>query len=197
MLKVGLTGGLGSGKSTASKFFNSLGAFILDADNAAKKLIESSKKVKNELIKEFGTDIMDANSNVDKKKLARIAFQDEDHQQRLNYVVHPHIHNAIDKSFNEILDQNNHQLFIVDAALIYESGYDAHLDYVIVVTAQLKHRMERALNRNTLTREEILKRIEFQWPEEDKTSLADFVIHNDGTEAELNNQIVELFKKLV
>ena len=197
MLKVGLTGGLGSGKSTASKFFNSLGAFILDADNAAKKLIESSKKVKNELIKEFGTDIMDANSNVDKKKLARIAFQDEDHQQRLNYVVHPHIHNAIDKSFNEILDQNNHELFIVDAALIYESGYDAHLDYVIVVTAQLKHRMERALNRNTLTREEILKRIDFQWPEEYKTSLADFVIHNDGTEAELNDQIVELFKKLV
>ena len=197
MLKVGLTGGLGSGKSTASKFFNSLGAFILDADNAAKKLIESSKKVKNELIKEFGTDIMDANSNVDKKKLARIAFQDEDHQQRLNYVVHPHIHNAIDKSFNEILNQNNHKLFIVDAALIYESGYDAHLDYVIVVTAQLKHRMERALNRNTLTREEILKRIDFQWPEEDKTSLADFVIHNDGTEAELNDQIVELFKKLV
>ena len=197
MLKVGLTGGLGSGKSTASKFFNSLGAFILDADNAAKKLIESSKEVKNELIKEFGTDIMDANSNVDKKKLARVAFQDEDHQQRLNYVVHPHIHNAIDKSFNEILDQNNHELFIVDAALIYESGYDAHLDYVIVVTAQLKHRMERALNRNTLTRDEILKRIEFQWPEEDKTSLADFVIHNDGTEAELNDQIVELFKKLV
>ena len=197
MLKVGLTGGLGSGKSTASKFFNSLGAFILDADNAAKKLIESSNKVKDELIKEFGTDIMDANSNVDKKKLARVAFQDEDHQQRLNYVVHPHIDNAIDKSFNEILDQNNHKLFIVDAALIYESGYDAHLDYVIVVTAQLKHRMERALNRNTLTREEILKRIEFQWPEEDKTSLADFVIHNDGTEAELNDQIVELFKKLV
>ena len=197
MLKVGLTGGLGSGKSTASKFFNSLGAFILDADNAAKKLIESSKEVKNELIKEFGTDIMDANSNVDKKKLARVAFQDEDHQQRLNYVVHPHIHNAIDKSFNEILDQNNHELFIVDAALIYESGYDAHLDYVIVVTAQLKHRMERALNRNTLTRDEILKRIEFQWPEKDKTGLADFVIHNDGTEAELNDQIVELFKKLV
>ena len=81
--------------------------------------------------------------------------------------------------------------------MIYESGYDAHLDYVIVVTAQLKHRMERALNRNKLTREEILKRIDFQWPEEDKTSLADFVIHNDGSEAELNDQIIELFKKLV
>ena len=197
MLKVGLTGGLGSGKSTASKFFNSLGAYILDADSTAKNLIEKSEDVKNELIKEFGTDIMDANSNVDKTKLARVAFQDEEHQQRLSYVVHPHIHNAIDKCFNEIHDQNNYKLFIVDAALIYESGYDAHLDYVIVVTAQLKHRMERALNRNTLSRDEILKRIDFQWPEEEKTSLADFVIHNDGTEAELNDQITELFKELV
>ena len=197
MLKVGLTGGLGSGKSTASKFFNSLGAYILDADSTAKNLIEKSEDVKNELIKEFGTDIMDANSNVDKTKLARVAFQDEEHQQRLNYVVHPHIHNAIDKCFNEIKDQNNYKLFIVDAALIYESGYDAHLDYVIVVTAQLKHRMERALNRNTLSRDEILKRIDFQWPEEEKTSLADFVIHNDGTEAELSDQITKLFKELV
>ena len=197
MLKVGLTGGLGSGKSTASKFFNSLGAYILDADSTAKNLIEKSEDVKNELIKEFGTDIMDANSNVDKTKLARVAFQDEEHQQRLNYVVHPHIHNAIDKCFNEIHDQNNYKLFIVDAALIYESGYDAHLDYVIVVTAQLKHRMERALNRNTLSRDEILKRIDFQWPEEEKTSLADFVIHNDGTEAELSDQITKLFKELV
>ena len=138
MLKVGLTGGLGSGKSTASKFFNSLGAYVLDADSTAKNLIDSSNEVQNELIKEFGTDIMNANSNVDKTKLARVAFQDEDHQQRLNYVVHPYIHSAIDKHFNEILDQNKHELFIVDAALIYESGYDAHLDYVIVVTAQLK-----------------------------------------------------------
>ena len=197
MLKVGLTGGLGSGKSTASKFFKSLGAYILDADSTAKNLIDKSEDVKNEIIKEFGTDIMDANSNVDKTKLARVAFQDEEHQQRLSYVVHPHIHNAIDKCFNVILDLNKYVLFIVDAALIYESGYDAHLDYVIVVTAQLKHRMERALSRNTLSREEILKRIDFQWPEEEKTSLADFVIHNDGTEAELNDQIIELFKELV
>ena len=197
MLKVGLTGGLGSGKSTASKFFKSLGAFILDADSTAKKLIANNEKVKEELIKEFGTDIMDATSNVDKKKLARIAFQDEDHQQRLNYVVHPHIHMAINKCFDKTLDEDKHELFIVDAALIYESGYDAHLDYIIVVTAQLKHRMERAMNRNTLTRDQILKRIEFQWPEKEKTSLADFVVHNDGTEDDLKNQIVELYKKLV
>ena len=197
MLKVGLTGGLGSGKSTASKFFESMGAYILDADEAAKNLIDNSKKVQSELIKEFGTDIIDISGKIDKKKLARIAFQDEDHQQRLNYVVHPHIHQEIDKCFHEILDTGKHDLFIVDAALIYESGYDAHLDYVIVISAQLKHRMERALDRKTLSRDEILKRIEFQWPEEDKTNIADYVIHNDGTELELKNQIDELYNTLV
>ena len=197
MLKVGLTGGLGSGKSTASKFFESMGAYILDADEAAKNLIDNSKKVQSELIKEFGTDIIDISGKIDKKKLARIAFQDEDHQQRLNYVVHPHIDQEIDKCFQKILYTGKHALFIVDAALIYESGYDAHLDYVIVVSAQLKHRMERALDRKTLSRDEILKRIEFQWPEEDKTNIADYVIHNDGTELELKNQIDELYNTLV
>jgi len=197
MLKVGLTGGLGSGKSTASQFFESLGAYVLDADVTAKELIDKNKDVQKELVKEFGTDIIDASEKIDKKKLARVAFQDEDHQQRLNYVVHPHIHNAIDKSFDEISENNQHSLFIVDAALIYESGYDAHLDYVIVVTAQLKHRMERALQRKTLSRDEILKRIDFQWPEEDKISAADYVVHNDGTEEDLKKQIAIIYENLV
>tara|TARA_B000000565_G_scaffold144913_1_gene109552 strand:+ start:697 stop:1290 length:594 start_codon:yes stop_codon:yes gene_type:complete len=197
MLKVGLTGGLGSGKSTASQFFESMGAYVLDADVTAKELIDNNKDVQKELVKEFGTDIIDASEKIDKKKLARVAFQDEDHQQRLNYVVHPHINNAIDKNFDEISENNQHSLFIVDAALIYESGYDAHLDYVIVVTAQLKHRMERALQRKTLSRDEILKRIDFQWPEEDKTSAADYVVHNDGTEEDLKKQIAIIYENLV
>ena len=197
MLRVGLTGGIGSGKSTASNFFESFGSFVINADDEAKKILSSNETVQHELISEFGTDIIDVSGEINKAKLARVAFQDKEHQQRLNYVVHPHIHNAIDRSFNETRDQNSHKLFIVDAALIYESGYDIHLDYVIVVTAQLKHRMERALNRNTLTRDEILKRIDFQWSEKDKISIADFVIHNDGSESELNNQIIGLFKRLV
>ena len=128
--------------------------------------------------------------------MARVAFQDDDHQQRLNFVVHPYIFDLIDKDFNRILDKGKHDILIVDAAMIYESGYDIHLDYVIVVTAQLQHRMERALARKTLSREEILKRIEFQWPEVDKINMADFVIHNDETEAKLKKNIESLIKKL-
>ena len=196
MLKVGLTGGIGSGKSTASRYFESLGAFVLDADEEVKILITSNETVQYELISEFGTDIIDGTGRVNKKKLARIAFQDEDHQQRLNSVVHPYIFNLIDKEFNRVLNDKKHGVFIVDAALIYETGFDAHLDYVIVVTAHLKNRMERALGRETLSREEILKRVDFQWPEEEKVNMADFVVHNDGTEAELQKNIESLIKKL-
>ena len=197
MLRVGLTGGIGSGKSTASQHFSSLGAYVINTDEEAKNLISTNETVQNELIAEFGTDIIDGTGNVNKKKLARIAFQDQDHQQRLNSVVHPYIYNLIDKEFNQVLNVGKHDIFIVDGALIFESGYDVHLDYVIVVTAQLKHRMERALGRETLSREEILKRIEFQWPEKEKVNLADFVIHNDGTEKELHKNIEGLVKKLI
>lgn len=196
MLKVGLTGGIGSGKSTASRYFESLGAFVLDADEEAKKLITSNETVQHELISEFGTDIIDGTGRVDKNKLSRVAFQDEDHQQRLNSVVHPYIFNLIDKEFNRVFNDKKHGVFIVDAALIYETGFDAHLDYVIVVTAHLKNRMERALGRKTLSREEILKRVGFQWPEEEKVNMADFVVHNDGTEAKLQKNIESLIKKL-
>ena len=196
MLRVGLTGGIGSGKSTASRFLETLGAYIFDADQEAKKLITENEIVQHELITEFGTDIIDGAGRVDKQKLARIAFQDEDHQQRLNLVVHPYIYELIDKKFNRVLDDGKHGIFIVDAALIYESGYDAHLDYVVVITALLKHRMERALGRETLSRAEILKRIEFQWPEEDKVNMADFVIHNDGTEETFRKSIESLIEKL-
>ena len=197
MLKVGLTGGIGSGKSTASKFFEKLGAFILDADKEAKNLLKKNEIVQHEVISEFGTDIINTTGKVDKNKLARVAFQDVDHQRRLNSVVHPYIYDLIDKTFDKVLNDGKYAVFIIDAAMIYESGYDIHLDYIIVITAQLKNRMERALARKTLTREEILKRIEFQWPEEEKVGMADFVIHNDGSEKELNDNIKSIIKKLI
>ena len=196
MKRIGLTGGIGSGKSTASQHFESLGAYLMNADIEAKNLIDTKETVQHELISEFGTDIIDGTGKVNKQKLARVAFQDEDNLYRLNSVVHPYIYDLIDQKFNQVLNVGKHGLFIVDGALIFESGYDAHLDYVIVVTAQLKNRMERALVRQTLSREEIIKRIEYQWPEEEKVNLADFVIHNDGTEDELKHNVDSLIKKL-
>ena len=197
MLRVGLTGGIGSGKSTASNFFELFGSFVINADEEAKKILSSNETVQHELISEFGTDIIDVSGEINKAKLARVAFQDEDHQQRLNSVIHPYIYNSIDDHFNDVLKDGKFDIFIIDGALIFESGYDVHMDYIVVVTALLKNRMERALARQTLSREDILKRIELQWPEEEKVNLADFVIHNDGSEEDLKKNVKSLIEKLI
>ena len=197
MMKVGLTGGIGCGKSTASVVLAELGAHIFDADGEAKIMINKNSTVQNEMVAEFGTDIMGPGNEINLKKLGRIAFQDEDHQMRLNSVIHPYIYNLIDEQFDKISSKNEHSMFVVDGALIYESGYDQHLDYVIVITALMKNRMERAMARGTLSRQEILQRIDLQWSEEEKTGLADFVINNDSTEENLQKEITDIYKRIV
>jgi dephospho-CoA kinase len=197
MLRVALTGGIGTGKSTASKILNELGAFIFDADKEAKNILKNNETAQSELIAEFGTDILSGDEKIDNNKLARIVFQDQDHQLRLNSIIHPYVFKEIDKNFHDVLEKGTYDIFVIDAALIYESGADTHMDYIIVITALLKGRMERALQRETLTRDEILKRIDLQWPEEEKIALADFVIHNDNTEEEFRDSITDIYNQLV
>ena len=196
MLKLGLTGGIGSGKSTASKFFKALGAYVFDADREAKSLLDKNSTLQQDLISEFGTDILDADNNINNKKLGRIALQDENHQIQLNAIVHPYLFEVLYARFEKIAKNDKHPVFIVDGALIFESGLDQHLDYTIVVTSLLKFRMERALKKQTLTRDEIMKRIELQWTDDEKVYMADFEMKNNGTENELKQQVEELFKEL-
>ena len=197
MLKVGLTGGIGSGKSTVSAIFQRLGAHIFDADSVAKDILENNETAQNEIIAEFGTDVLGPNEKIKKHKLARIAFQDENHQLRLNTIIHPYIFNFIDKEFNQISLKNKYDIFAIDAALIYESGSDTHLDYIVVITSHLKLRTERVMTRGQLTREEFLKRRELQWPDEDKVHMADFVIHNNGTANELEEETKKIYNLLL
>lgn len=196
MLKVGLTGGIGSGKSSVSKLFLKWGAYIFDSDKEAKLILESNETTQNELIAEFGTDVLNAEGKIDKAKLARIAFQDEDHQLRLNTIIHPYVFSEIDTVFNKVLSSGKHEIFIVDAALIYESGADTHMDYVIVVTSHLKLRTERVMSRGDLNRDEFFKRLDLQWPDEDKIHISDFVIHNNGTKNQLETEAKMVYDRL-
>ena len=113
MLKIGLTGGIGSGKSEVSKFFQAWGAYIFDADKEAKHIINTDESAQKEIIKEFGSDVIDADQNIDNQKLARVAFQDEFHQLALNSIIHPHVFKKIDSAFEKIQQQN------------FEIGYNA------------------------------------------------------------------------
>jgi len=194
MLKVGLTGGLGSGKSTASAFLSKLGSYVFDADTEAKKILNTNSDVQKSIIKDFGSDVLGHDGNIDRKKLAKIAFQDEDHQIILNSIIHPFVFKILDKQFDKISTQNRHASFIVDGALIFESGLDQHLDSVLLIASSLKYRIERALKRGNIQREDILRRIELQWTDEDKAESADYTIYNNGTEKELKDKI-KIFHK--
>jgi len=196
MLKIGLTGGIGSGKSSVSALFKEWGAYIFDADVVAKDIINNNETAQSELIAEFGTDVLGSDNKIDKKKLARIAFSDEDHQLRLNIIIHPYVFNKIDSTFDKVLANGNHEVFVVDAALIYESGADTHMDYVIVVTSHLKIRTERVMTRGGLTLDEFLQRVELQWPDEDKVHMADFVIHNNSPEEQLAAVAKKIYNQL-
>jgi dephospho-CoA kinase len=196
MLKIGLTGGIGSGKSSVSALFKEWGAYIFDADVVAKDIIYNNDTAQSELIAEFGTDVLGIDNKIDKKKLARIAFSDEDHQLRLNIIIHPYVFNKIDSTFDKVLADGNHEVFVVDAALIYESGADTHMDYVIVVTSHLKIRTERVMTRGGLTLDEFLQRVELQWPDEDKVHMADFVIHNNSAEEQLAAEAKKIYNRL-
>ena len=196
-MKTGLTGGMGVGKSAAAKAFKKLGAHIFDADKEAKKLLTTSAIIRNDLMAEFGTDILNNSGKIDREKLAKVSFQDEYHQMNLNSIIHPHIFEKIDEDFNKISSKNKASFFMVDGALIYESGLDTHIDYTIVVTAKLSIRMERSIKKGNLTREDIMRRMDLQWPCETKVRMADFVIHNNTTEKDLKEQVKEIYNKLV
>ena len=189
MLKVGLTGGIGSGKSTASSILAKLGSYVFDADTEAKIILDTNKDVQNNVIEEFGSAVLNINGTIDNKKLAKIAFQDEDHQIILNSIIHPFVFSELDKQFEEISTKNKHASFVADGALIFESGLDQHLDSVLLIASSLKYRIARALSRGTLSREDILRRNELQWTDEDKAESADFTIYNNGTEKEFIEKV--------
>ena len=197
MLKVGISGGIGSGKSMASSHFKKLGAYVFDADKEAKKLVEKNEKIQQQLIEEFGSDIQNPDKMISNKKLARVAFSSEDNQAVLNAIIHPFVFDAIDERFKKISGMGKYSMFVVDAALIYESGLDQHLDYVIIVTAKYKHRLQHALERGNLSSEDVIRRMELQLPEESKVGMADSVINNNGTLQDLKRQVDEIFKELI
>ena len=196
MLKVALTGGIGSGKSEVSALFSKWGAYIFDADIIAKQILDENKTAQKELILEFGSDVISAEGIIDKKKLSRVAFQNEFNQLKLNTIIHPYVFKEIDLCFESIIEKGNHDIFIVDAALIYESGADIHMDYVIVVTSHLRIRTERVMKKGELSRDEFLKRVELQWPEKDKIEMADFIIYNNASKDELKKEAKKVYNQL-
>jgi dephospho-CoA kinase len=191
MLKIGLTGNIGSGKSTIAKIFNILEIPVYQADTEAKKFL-TDPAVIQELITKFGLNILTDNK-IDNKKLATIVFDNTDSLAFLNQLIHPLVKSDFDNWCNSLSD--NCEFIIMEAAILFESGFDKYVDKTIVVTAPQNIRIERIIKRDKSTQEEILKRMKNQWEEDKKKKLADFLINNNGEEL-IIPQVIEIHKKI-
>ena len=190
MLKIGLTGGISSGKSTVAKVFEVLGIPVYYADEAAKQLMNEEGQLKQQIKKIFGATVY-RNGQLDRKYVADIVFKNPDKLQLLNALVHPATINDAQKW----MQKQRSSYAIKEAALIFESGAQQQLDYVIGVYAPTPLRIQRTMQRDGITREEVMARINKQLDETSKMQLCDFVIINDEGQL-LIPQVVELHKKL-
>ncbi len=175
MKKIGITGGIGCGKTTASKVFSLLGVPIYNADERSKTILDSSSVVIEKVKQKFGDDIYES-KGINRKKLAAIVFANPELLNELNQIVHPAVFDDFD---NWCLLHENEPYILKEAALIFETILHQKLDKIIVITASEELRLSRVMQRDGSTQEEVRKRIQNQMSEKEKIERADFVIHND------------------
>jgi dephospho-CoA kinase len=191
MLRIGITGGIGSGKSTVAQIFNVLGIPVYSSDDAAKRLMNEDKELKNNIVKSFGKESY-SNGKLNRKYLAEQAFRDRTKIELLNSLVHP----ATIKDATGWMEKQTAPYVIKEAALIFESGSDKFLDAVIGVKSPLSLRIERTMKRNNVTANEIEARIKLQMDEDEKMALCDYIIVNDERQM-LIPQVLLLHEKFL
>ncbi|QIH37430.1 dephospho-CoA kinase [Flavobacterium sp. Sr18] len=187
---IGLTGGIGSGKTTIAKYFKSFGIPVYIADDEAREIMQSPEII-NAIKNTFGEDIFE-NRILNREKLAKIVFNDPEKLKKLNSIVHP----AVKKHFELWLIENKTFPYIIyEAAILFESGRYKDCDIIVTVTAPIETRLQRVLERDKTTRELVLKKMEAQWSDEKRIAKSDFVIENIALDA-AKREVDEILKIL-
>lgn len=190
MLRIGLTGGIGSGKSTVARIFETLGIPVYYADAEAKRMMDEDEILREELIRHFGAETYQADK-LNRVYLAQHVFSDTERTALINSIIHPRTINHA----NEWMQLQKTPYVIKEAALIFEAGAEKHLDKIIGVSSPETVRIERAMQRDGLTEEQVRARMSKQLPEEEKLKRCDYIIYNDGRQ--LIPQVYELHQKLL
>ncbi len=193
MLKVGITGGIGSGKTTVCGIFSTLGIPVYYADTRAKELMNSDPELKNQIIKLFGKEAYLPEGGLNTKHIASKAFTDKTLLQQLNALVHPAVFRD---SINWFQEHSDKPYVLYEAAIMFESGNNKMMDKMITVYAPEEDRISRIIARDKVGRVDVLDRINKQLPEEEKIKRADFIIYNDETHP-LIEQIMNIHQQLI
>jgi dephospho-CoA kinase len=188
---IGLTGGIGSGKSTVAKLFEVMGVPVYNSDLHAKEMYYKPE-VKEQVIRLLGANAYDAEGKLDPKHVSKIVFGDSGTLSKINSIIHP----AVETDFKEFVTKHSDQkLILKESALLFETGIYKKLDKIILVTSPLELRISRVQARDNISADEVKKRIQHQMPDEEKAPISDFVIKNDEATG-LIPQVVEVLEKL-
>lgn len=195
---VGLTGGIGSGKSTVSDYLISKGLHVLDADKIAREIVLPGSDMLIELSAVFGKGILQEDGSLDRKKLGAIVFSDAEKKEILDRMMHTRILELIHERILQFREESEHaKVIFIDAPLLFETGLDKSADEIWVIDVDDETRIRRIMARDCLQREEILKRIESQMTRDEKNSRADVILDNSGEPEALYRQIDQLLEKIL
>ena len=196
MLKLGITGNIGSGKSTAARFFKKRGAFVFHADNESKIHLVKSITLQKKIIRAFGNKVTNDVGKLDLKALAEIAFLSPVDQQILNRIVWPEVFILVEEALKQA-ELKGRKLFIVDAALIFEANLESLFDKILLIFTNPETRVKRLIKRGDISKDQIEKRMQLQMPDEHKKSKTDYAIENDGSLAILRKKLNKIYHEMV
>ena len=196
-LLIGLTGGMGSGKSTVAEILKKKGAYILNADLICRELVEPGKPALQEIQDHFGKKVIQQDGQLDRSELSRIVFDDPSKKKVLENILHPKVFEEEQTRYEALCQKEGPVLVLVDAALLIESGNYRKMDKNIVVVCSDEERIHRLLKRDTLTEAEILKRIKSQAPLSEKIKFADYVVDNNHDLQSLELEVDKVYTELV
>ena len=200
MLKVGLTGGIASGKSVVGEMFAAVGVHVIQADVIAHRLMQPGESVYKQVVEHFGSGILNPDRVINRAKLAEAVFGDSPRVEDLNRIVHPAVVAEQDRWMEEVGRADAHAIAMVEAALILEAGAEDRFDCLVVVTCRPEQRAKRWAQRLHLdeetARREVTRRMAAQWPDEEKVKAADYVIDNSGSLDQTERQVREVLAQL-
>lgn len=196
MLKVGLTGGIASGKSYVVSVLRELGCEVVDADLVAHQVMEPGRPAYDDVVAHFGREILGPDGGIDRTRLGAIVFADPKEREKLNSIVHPRVYEAQMNWMIEVYQRNPRAIAVIDAALMIETGSYRRFDKIVVVHCAPEIQLERLMHRNQMTREEALARISAQMPAAEKLKYADFNIDTSGSFEDTRRQVEALYQAL-
>lgn len=191
-VRIGVTGGIGSGKSLVCKYFEKLGYNVIYADYIAKELYTSNKRLLQNLVKVFGKGILDEKGHLSRVNSRKIIFKSKKNIKRVNSIVHPFVIREIDRQIRNLKSR----IVLIETAIMFESGYYRRNDYNILVYANKSIRLKRVSERDKVSKASVEKLMKLQMPEQEKMLLADFIIKNNGTPKKLFRDIKQFSKIL-